>query len=128
MNDSIGQLPGPQARDTSIHSTFYEQLVEHVFVSEVLQECWYRYGLRVEVLKAEIDASGYDIVFECNGVMRHIQLKTSRVDGKTTKQNFNIASAAKPSGCMVWIVPDECPDSKRMKLSYRFFGAAAGEP
>ena len=128
MSNATRQAPNPQTNDTSIHSTFYEQLVEHVFISEVLQECWYRHGVRVEVLKAEIDASGYDIVFECNGIMRHIQLKTSKVDGKTAKQNCNIALAEKPSGCMVWIVRDECPDTKRMKLSYRYFGAPLAIP
>ena len=48
------------AADTSTKSSFYEQLVEHVFVSEVLQEAWYAHGQIVEVLRSEIDASGYD--------------------------------------------------------------------
>ena len=39
------------AYDSTMHkSSFYEQLVEHVFISEVLQEVWYRFGLTVEVL------------------------------------------------------------------------------
>ena len=54
--------------DTFLKSSFFEQLVEHVFISELLQEVYYRFGMTVEVLRSEIDASGYDVVFECNGV------------------------------------------------------------
>ena len=63
--------------DTYRKSSFYEQLVEHVFISEVLQEVYFRFKKTVEVLQSEIDASGYDIVLECNGILRHIQLKTT---------------------------------------------------
>ena len=35
--------------DVYLKSMFYEQLVEHVFVSEVLQEVWYYFGATVEV-------------------------------------------------------------------------------
>ena len=31
----------------------------------------------IEVLRAEIDASGYDLVLECNGVLRYVQFKSS---------------------------------------------------
>ncbi len=116
------------AADTSIKSTFYEQLVEHVFVSEILQEVWYGFGQTVEVLRSEIDASGYDIVFECNGVLRYVQLKTSKADAKTARQNVNIALTDKPSGCVVWMLRHEDSKSNRMKLSYLFFGNGPGEP
>lgn len=38
-----------------LKSNFYEQLVEHAFISELLQEAWFRYGKPVEVLGAKID-------------------------------------------------------------------------
>ncbi len=113
---------------TSRKSSFYEQLTEHVFISEILQEANYRFGLTVEVLRSEVDASGYDVVFECNGILRHVQLKTSKVGGKTVRQKVNIALALKPSGCVVWIVRDENPMNFRMTLSYLFFGDSPGKP
>lgn len=63
--------------DVFLKSNFYEQLVEHVFISELLQEVYFRHQKTVEVLRAEVDSSGYDIVLECNGFIRHVQLKTS---------------------------------------------------
>ncbi|MCY2973139.1 MAG: hypothetical protein NTW52_00565 [Planctomycetota bacterium] len=116
------------ADDAYMKSTFYEQLVEHVFISEVLQEVWYYYGKTVEVLRSEVDASGYDVVLECNEVLRHVQLKTSRRESKTARQKVNIALAAKPSGCIVWIVRSEDIESCRASLSYLFFGGESRMP
>ena len=114
--------------DTFLKSSFFEQLVEHVFISELLQEVYYRFGMTVEVLRSEIDASGYDVVFECNGFIRHVQLKTSTIHGKTSRQKVNVALAEKPSGCVVWIIRSEDNADCRMRLTYRFFGNDAGQP
>jgi hypothetical protein len=113
--------------DTYLKSTFIEQLVEHVFIAEVLQETWYGFGKTVEVLHSEVDASGYDLVFDCNGILRHVQLKTSKPNKKGA-QPVNVALGEKPSGCVVWIFRQEDPDTRRMNLSFRFFGGGPGEP
>ncbi|MCA1706608.1 MAG: hypothetical protein LC808_26435 [Actinobacteria bacterium] len=38
-----------------------EKLMEHIFLSEILQECWFHRRQVVEVLRAEVDAAGYDL-------------------------------------------------------------------
>lgn len=116
------------SEDAYLKSMFYEQLVEHVFISEVLQELWYYFGKTAEVLRSEIDSSGYDVVIECDGILRHIQLKTSKSDAKASGQKVNVALADKPSGCIVWIFRQEDRETHRMKLSYRYFGGDAGKP
>lgn len=113
--------------DTSLKSGFYEQFVEHVFVSEVLQEVWFGFHKTVEVLRSEVDAFGYDLVLECNGVMRHIQMKTSRHDAKRQHQNVNVALEEKPCGCVVWLVREEVAESRRLKPSYLYFGGGPKE-
>src|SRR5258708_33936062 len=105
------------ADSTSLKSTFYEQLVEHVFISEVLQEIWYSFGVIAEVLRSEVDASGYDVVIECNGILRHIQLKTSKPDAKASGQKVNVALAEKPAVCVVWRVRNGDLTNCRMSLS-----------
>jgi hypothetical protein len=107
-------------------SSFYEQLVEHVFVSEILQEAWFGFGEVVEVLRSEVDASGYDLVLECRGVLRYVQLKTSRVDARTASQKISLALAEKPGGCVVWIQRKEDGDARRVRLQYLFFGGVPG--
>lgn len=114
--------------DTFRKSSFYEQLVEHVFISEVLQEVYFRFKKTVEVLRSEIDASGYDIVLECNGVLRHVQLKTSKTEGKRASQKVNVALSSKPCGCVIWILRNEDQQTHRMRLEYLFFGADAHCP
>ncbi len=114
--------------NTYLKSSFYEQMVEYRFLSELLQEVWFRFGKVVEVLHSKVDASGYDVVLECNGYIRHVQLKTSKIDGKTAKQNVNIALGSKPSGCVIWIQREDDLETCRIKMSYRYFGDKAGKP
>ena len=111
-----------------LKSNFYEQLVEHAFISELLQEAWFRYGKTVEVLRSEIDSSGYDLLLECNGVIRHVQLKNSIAGAKTAYQKINIALSEKPSGCVVWLMREEDESKNRINLKYLYFGDVPGKP
>ncbi len=130
MTDLPSSIPLTATSDEDIYlkSSFYEQLVEHVFISEVLQEVWFRFRKTVEVLRSEVDASGYDVVLECNGKLRHVQLKTSGIRAKTASQKVNVALTTKPSGCVVWVLRHEGQQHHRMRLTYLFFGADAGQP
>jgi hypothetical protein len=121
-------MQGASTPDTFLKSSFYEQLVEHAFVSELLQEAFFGHGQTVEVLRSEIDASGYDMALECNGVLRHVQLKTSLPSSRVSGQKVHVALAYKPGGCVVWILRHEDPATKRMRLTYRFFGGDPGNP
>jgi hypothetical protein len=111
-----------------LKSNFYEQLVEHAFISELLQEAWFRYGETVEVLRSEIDSSGYDLLLECNGVIRHVELKTSGTEARRSFQYINMALAEKPSGCVVWLMREEDESKNRVNLKYLYFGDVPGKP
>ena len=69
----------------SLQSSYVEKLREHVFLAEVLQEAWLRHGLPVSVLRSKVDSFGYDLVLECDGRTRHIQLKSSKWDATTSR-------------------------------------------
>ena len=87
----------------STASTAREKLIEHLFVGEVLKHLWIAGHRDVEVLRAEFDARGYDLVIEAGGVMRHIQLKSAASGAKTAKVSISRDLARKPGGCVVWI-------------------------
>jgi hypothetical protein len=91
----------PQAAfDTShfLQSSLREKLLEHVFIGKLLQ-CLWRQGRRdIEVLRAEIDYSGYDIVLECNSVVRYVQFKSSHRDATTRAVNVSRSLAKKRGG------------------------------
>lgn len=86
----------------SRHSSYREKLLEHRFVSEVLQAMWLQ-GEVVDVLKAEVDGGGFDLVLQARGVMRHVQLKTVKAGGATSEWKVALRLADYPSGCVIVI-------------------------
>jgi hypothetical protein len=107
-----------------LKSSFREKLIEHLFIGDLLNLSWTKGDCSIEISRPEVDASGYDIIAETNGIIRHIQLKTSHKASATKIQKINVALAKKPSGRVVWIYFD--PDS--LKLGpFLFFGGKPGE-
>ena len=88
-------------------SSFREKLIEHLLISELLKYSWQRGDCTLELSKPEVDRTGYDLVAECNGYIRHIQLKTTKSGARAASQNVHVALAGKPSGCIVWVYFDE---------------------
>lgn len=99
------------------HSSFREKLIEHLFIGEMLKLSWLKDDCQLEVMKPEVDNAGCDVVLENSNVIRHIQLKTSKLGGTTSSQKVNIRLASKPSGCVIWIVFDE----HTLELCYFYF-------
>ena len=85
------------------HSSYREKLIEHLFVGELLKLSWLHHSCALEVARPEVDNSGYDLIAEVKGIVRHIQLKTSIIGGKTASQKVHTRLAEKPNGCVVWI-------------------------
>lgn len=108
-----------------LHSSFREKTLEHVFVGDCLRRLWAMGVWDAEVLKAEVDAAGYDIVMEVGGALRHIQLKASYNGSTVRQQTINAKLAGKPSGCVVWMGFD--PGTIQLGPFY-WFGSAPGEP
>lgn len=109
----------------SIHSSYRERLIEHLFVGELLKHSWLFRDCRLEVTKPEVDNSGYDLIIEENGVVRHLQLKASSRLAKTAKQNVHTALGTKRSGAVVWIQFD----ALTLELGpFLIFGGLPGKP
>ena len=109
----------------TINSSFREKLLEHIFIAELLKRSWLEGTCSMEIAKPEVDSRGYDLIAEANGVVRHIQLKSTKVGGSASYQKVHIDLANKPSGCVVWLFFNE----KTLELnSYLFFGGKPKEP
>jgi hypothetical protein len=87
----------------SAQSSTREKVLEHLFVGDLLRCLWRRGAQDIEVLRAEVDKGGYDLVLEANGILRHVQLKSSHRTAKTSQVGINVALERKPSGCVIWI-------------------------
>ncbi len=108
-----------------LDSGLREKVIEHLFVGDLLR-CLWRKGVRdIEVLRAEVDRAGYDLVLEVGGVMRHVQFKASYRGAKTANVGIHTDLARKPGGCVIWIWFD--PDT--MDLGpLLWFGGEPGQP
>ena len=85
------------------HSSVLEKLLEHLFVGDLLR-CLWQSGVRdMEVLRAEVDWGGYDLVLEANGVLRYLQLKASHATAKAREVKINTNLERKPGGCVIWM-------------------------
>lgn len=87
----------------SDHSSLRERVIEHMFLGELMRTLWCQGRRDIEVLRAEVDDAGYDVVVGCNGVMRFIQLKASHALAKTARVNINRHLEKKHGGCVIWI-------------------------
>lgn len=89
------------------NSSYREKLIEHLFIGDLLKLSWLHHACSLEIAKPEVDNSGYDLIAEAKGRVRHIQLKTSILSAKTASQKVHTKLGTKPSGCVVWIHFDE---------------------
>ena len=104
-------------------SGLVEQVLEYGFLAALSAELLRR-DLRFEVLRADIDLYGHDLVVEVDGILRHIQLKGMVRGGASREVNVNTMLAEKPSGCVIWMTYD--PATFAIE-GWRWLGGAPGE-
>lgn len=102
------------------NSVLREKVVEHLFLSDLSRYLLLERATPFEVLRAEFDAFGYDLVIDVDGVQRHVQLKAGRLGGRRTEVDINVSLATKPSGCVIWIMVD--PNTFALGPFYWFGG------
>jgi hypothetical protein len=128
---SGGMLVAPSEPDSAaaqfVRSQYREKMIEHLFVAELWKEAWFRRSKVIEVLRSEVDGSGFDLLLECNGVQRHVQLKATAKGGRTRHQKVNTNLALRAGGCIVWVVFDGNHEVGLESISYFFFGGKPGE-
>jgi hypothetical protein len=101
-----------------------EKIVEHVFAARLLQYAW-SVDVDLEVLRSEVDAAGYDLVLEANGIIRHVQLKATVVGGKRARVDAHVRLSEKPGGCIVWL---DVSNHDLDIVGIRWFGGESGQP
>lgn len=107
----------------SSDSSLREQALVHIFLGQLLAFMWRSGGRDIEVLKSEVDRGGYDVVLEANGIIRHVQLKSS-FRGSTVRQvDVSTKLLRKPGGCILWL---EFDGESLAIERYYWFGGRAG--
>jgi hypothetical protein len=112
-----------EASAHSSDSSLREQALGHLFLGQLLAFMWRNGARDIEVLKSEVDRGGYDVVLEANGVIRHVQLKSSFRGSKVREVDVSIKLPRKPGGCILWIEFDR--ENLAIERFY-WFGGNAG--
>src|SRR5258706_8212102 len=111
-----------EASAHSSDSSLREQALGHVFLGQLLTFMWQSGARDIEVLKSEVDRGGYDLVLEANGIIRHVQLKSSFRGSKVREVDVSTKLLCKPGGCGLWVEFDS--DSLWIQRFYWFRGKA----
>ena len=82
-------------------SSTLEKLLEHRFIAGLATHLGCRGTREFDVLHSEVDAFGHDIVLECQGAIRHIQLKAMVREGmrRESRSRWRGVRRAASSGC-----------------------------
>src|SRR5258707_9823112 len=112
-----------EASAHSSDSSLREQALGHVFLGQLLTFMWQSGARDIEVLKSEVDRGGYDVVLEANGIIRHLQLKSSFRGSKVREVDVSTKLLRKPGGCILWLEFDR--ESLAIERFY-WFGGNAG--
>src|SRR5712664_4054357 len=122
--------PTPQANEAKIEasphsadSSLREQALGHLFLGQLLAFMWRNSARDIEVLRSEVDRGGYDVVLEANGVIRHVQLKSSFRGSKVREVDVSTKLLRKPGGCILWLEFDR--ETLAIERFY-WFGGKAG--
>jgi hypothetical protein len=109
-------------------SSSIERILELALLAELTQEAWFGRGQLIDVLHSTVDAFGHDVVLECGDVLRHVQIKSRKLTGTTTRYKINVKLADRPSGCIIWVGWEAVPNTRRVHMEYRWFGGEPREP
>ena len=106
------------------HSSLRESILEHTFLGALGRELWTRGRYAVEVLRAEVDRAGYDVVITVDDQTRYIQLKSLSAGSTTREWAVSELLTRKPGGCVIVV----CVDRYTLAIGqYLFFGGGPGE-
>jgi hypothetical protein len=108
----------------SAYSSLREKVIEHIFIGELLRWLWEKGVYDIEILRPEVDNGGYDLLLECDDVIRHVQLKSMHREGRAAHVNVSQKLVKKPSGCVIWMQFDR---AGTQPTQYLWFGGKPGE-
>jgi len=108
--------------DPSRHSTYLESVRGNLFIADLQRDGILRRNQPIKVFRPDVDDEGIDVVLECNGIIRHVQIKSVAANGATREWGIHAQLMNRPSGCAVLIRADA-----ELNLEYAYFGGKTGE-
>lgn len=110
----------------SERSSAVENILKHAFLAELSQIAWEKDPLcPLNISNSEVDDSGYDVVLEYGGIVRHVQLKQAHNKKRPQKYSVRVPFATLPGACVVVIIH---AISNLRVSSYSFYGKDPDQP
>lgn len=118
-------LDGNHTKALAQRSSRVENILTHAFIAAVAQELWKRDPwIDLQVFKADVDDSGFDLVLGCNGSMRYIQIKQTHLRGHALRYSLRHGFSKIAGGCAIVLIYD----AMTLKIDHcLFYGGAPGE-
>lgn len=123
LSDGLGGYMQEWISALSTYSTTRERVLQHRFLGDVGSELWRAGEFDFAISHSEVDNSGYDVILEARGVLRHVQLKAMHAAAKRRDFDIQMRLSDKPNGCVVLMMHDV---GTLAIQSYRWFGALPG--
>jgi hypothetical protein len=111
----------------SENSLFFEKIMEHRFIADIMMLGWYKYGVEIKVLYSEIDSSGYDVIFKKDNIIRSVQLKASAKKSKVPSLKINTLIIKEENPCIILIKYEFNDNKLDFDLDYYFWGKEIGK-
>ena len=104
-----------------------ELLIETTFLSELLQGVWFRRHQAVDVMHSTVDAFGYDVVLQCDDVVRHVQLKAKKRSSRTSRYANRTPSCASDRP-VAWCALGSRGRREPHELDFLWYGSGPRDP
>jgi len=106
-------------------SSYREAMLEHLLIGELMRTAWLEsWKNPLEINKPQVDAAGVDVVLVRGGVVRPVQLKTSKMGARTSAVNVHTSLWDRPGSCVIWT----WFDSKTLELKEFWWLGSPGQP
>jgi hypothetical protein len=128
VEDVLGNINYFGNKLISQKSVFFEKLIEHRFIADVMMYGWYIHRKEIRILRCETDSSGYDLILDCENKYRFIQLRTSCSNSKRSYQHINVSLIDKQNPCVIWIFYNYNNNKSNFEFRYLFWGSEIDEP
>lgn len=109
----------------SRRSSHVENILTHSLIVAIAQELWRRDPWHdLQVFRAEVDDSGFDLVLGCKGGVRNIQVKQTHLQGNAVKYSLRLDFSKMIGGCAIVLVYR----AETLEIDHcLFFGGGSGE-
>ncbi len=103
--------------DMQKDSQYQEQIIEYKFVSELMVHLAYT-GRKLELMRVDTDAFGYDLILKVGDVMKYVQLKSRKRTGRAQYWDVHKSLLENEIGTVIVVLYEFAHDDLQLEYMY----------